>query len=310
MSDLFDHALREKYNSMKINDPLVFIKNAIDWDAFTPLLKDLYRNDTDNGGRPNIPVKTMVKVLFLQSMFNMVDEQAEILIKDRISFMNFLDYPDQYPDARTIWLFRERLSKTGRDRIIWNELQRQMESKGIKVKKGSAQDATFITSDPGHVKHEEIREEGKTRRSKDGTFTKKNNRTFFGYKGHTIVDDNIPVPVIRSYAVSTAKDHDTTIDLSKRGITVYRDKGYFGHAPRGIDGTMDRRVRNHDLSVESKRRNIRISRKRSMVEYPYATMKRIFHFSHVMVTTIRRVRVKFMFACFAYNVHALKIING
>ena len=110
--------------------------------------------------------------------------------------------------------------------------------------------------------------------------------------------------------MSTAKDHDTTIDLSKRGITVYRDKGYFGHAPRGIDGTMDRRVRNHDLSVESKRRNIRISRKRSMVEYPYATMKRIFHFSHVMVTTIRRVRVKFMFACFAYNVHALKIING
>ena len=41
MSNLFDHALREKYNSMKINDPLVFIKNAIDWDAFTPLLKDL-----------------------------------------------------------------------------------------------------------------------------------------------------------------------------------------------------------------------------------------------------------------------------
>ncbi len=54
----------------------------------------------------------------------------------------------------------------------------------------------------------------------------------------------------------------------------------------------------------------RSSRKRSMVEYPYAIMKRIFHFSHVMVTTIRRVRVKFMFACFAYNVHALKIING
>ena len=72
MSGLFDHALREKYNSMKINDPLVFIKNAIDWDAFTPLLKDLYRNETDNGGLPKITVKTMAKVLFLQNMFNMV----------------------------------------------------------------------------------------------------------------------------------------------------------------------------------------------------------------------------------------------
>ena len=96
--------------------------------------------------------------------------------------MNFLDYPDQYPDARTIWLFRERLSKTGKDRIMWNELQRQLELKGIKVKKGSAQDATFITSDPGHVKHDEIRSDGKNRRSRDGSFTKKNSKTFFGYK--------------------------------------------------------------------------------------------------------------------------------
>ena len=206
--------------------------------------------------------------------------------------------------------YSEKEYKNRKDRIIWNYVQRQLELKGIKVKKGSARDATFITSDPGHVKHDEIRSEGKTRRSKDGSFTKKNNKTFFGYKGHTIVDDSIPVPMLRSYAVSTAKDHDTTIDLSKRGITVYRDKGYFGHDPKGIDGTMDRNVRNHKLSIESIRRNLRISRKRSMVEYPYAIMKRMFHFSHVMVTLVRRVRVKFMFACFAYNVHALKIING
>lgn len=84
--------------------------------------------------------------------------------------------------------------------------------------------------------------------------------------------------MIRTYAVATAKDHYTTIDLSKRGIIVYRDKGYFGHDPEGIDGTMDRSVRNHKLSIESIRRNLKISRKRSLVEYPYATMKRVFYF--------------------------------
>jgi len=160
------------------------------------------------------------------------------------------------------------------------------------------------------VKHEETRSEGKIRRSRDGSLTKKNSKTFFGYKGHTIVDDNIPVPMIRSYAVSTAKDHDTTIDLLKRGIIVYRDKGYFVHDPKGIDGTMDRSVRNHKLSIEPIRRNLRISRKRSLVEYPYSIIKRVFHFSHVMVTTVKRVRVKFMFACFANYARALKIING
>ena len=69
MNGLFDHALREKYNSMMLNDPLVFIKNTIDWDAFTQLLKNLYRNDKDNY---KIFVKTDVKLL-LMSMFNMVD---------------------------------------------------------------------------------------------------------------------------------------------------------------------------------------------------------------------------------------------
>ena len=86
------------------------------------------------------------------------------------------------------------------------------------------------------------------------------------------------MPAIRSYAVSTAKDHDTTVDLSERGMIVYRDKGYFGHDPKGIDATMDRSVRNQKPSIESVRRNLRISRKRSLVEYPYSNIKRVFHF--------------------------------
>ncbi len=169
----------------------------------------------------------------------------------------------------------------------------------------------FITSALGHQKHEEPGSEGKTRRSKDGPFTRKNNGTFFGYKGQSLVDDNNPSPVIRSYVVTTEKDHDTRIDLSKGGTTVYRDKRYFGSHPMGIDDTREKAVKNHKLSIQSLRRNRRISRKRSMLEYPYAVMKRLFHFSHVIVTLVqRRVRVKFMFACFGYIVHARKILQG
>lgn len=122
------------------------------------------------------------------------------------------------------------------------------------------------------------------------------------------MDDN-PVPIIRSYAVTTSMDHGTRINLSRVGITVYRDKGYFGSEPRGIDATMDKAMRNHKLSIESVRRNRRMTRKRSLVEYPYAVIKRAFYFSHAIVTLIRRVRVKFMFACFAYNIHALNILQ-
>ena len=150
---------------------------------------------------------------------------------------------------------------------------------------------------------------GNTRRSKDGTFTKKNNRTYFGYKGHLLTDDN-QVPIIRSYAVTTASTHDSKIDLSRAGIPVYRGKGYFGTKPKGYDATMAKVIGNFKLSHRTVMRNLRISRKRALVEYPFAIMKRVFHFSHTPVTLSRRVRVKFMFSCFAYNLFALNILKG
>ena len=172
--------------------------------------------------------------------------------------------------------------RPGREKTIWNELQRQLDSKGIRIRKGILQ---------------------------DGTFTKKNNKTFFGYKGHILTDLN-SVPIIRSYAVTTASTHDSRIDLSKNGIPVYRDKGYFGVKPKGYDATMAKAIVNFKLSLRSIMRNGRISRKRALVESPFATLKRMFHFSHTLVTLSRRVRVKFMFACFAYNLHVVKILQG
>ncbi|WP_172399411.1 transposase [Cuniculiplasma divulgatum] len=94
MSDLFDTALTEKYKQYFLNGPFAFMKHAIDWSGFDPLLKDLYCNDTDKGGRPKIPIITMVKDLYIHSIYNLMDEHSEKEIHDRISFMNFLDYPD------------------------------------------------------------------------------------------------------------------------------------------------------------------------------------------------------------------------
>lgn len=46
-------------------------------------------------------------------------------------------------------------------------MQRQLESLGLKIKKGMIQDATFIHSNPGHAKADKPRgDEAKTSRSK------------------------------------------------------------------------------------------------------------------------------------------------
>jgi hypothetical protein len=49
----------------------------------------------------------------IQAANNLSDERAQYLINDRLSFMRFpgLSLGDRVPDARTIWLFRERLTR-------------------------------------------------------------------------------------------------------------------------------------------------------------------------------------------------------
>ena len=63
--------------------------------------------------------------------------------------MNFLGHPEKLPDRNTIWYFRERLSKTGKDRLVFNEIRDQIMAKRIRIKKGTMQDASFIETGIG-----------------------------------------------------------------------------------------------------------------------------------------------------------------
>ena len=95
---------------------------------------------------------------------------------------------------------------------------------------------------------------GGTRRSKDGTWTKKNNSSHFGNKLHTVQGTDIPL--IREFVVTTASLHDSQVDLSMPGIPCYRDKGYAGAPCRGINATMDKASRNHPLTIDQIAGNI------------------------------------------------------
>ncbi len=244
----------------------------------------------------------MFKILILQQWYGLSDMEAEKQIADRISFMEFLGYPDEIPDSRTIWLFRERMSKTGTDRIVWNELQIQLDSMGLKVINGCAQDATFIEADPGSSK--KPRGEGaNTRRSRDGTWTKKGNEFHFGYKLHQKTD--LDYNLIRDIETSTASLHDSQIDLSREGEVILRDRGYFGVKAKGIDYTMKRRTTKQPLGELDKEYNNLISRIRAPCERPHAVIKRIFNAGRVLVTTVARVHVKMVVTAFAYNLYQL-----
>jgi len=140
-------------------------------------------------------------------------------------------------------VLQERLSKTGKERLVFNEIRDQIMARHISIKKGTMQDASFIESDMGQY-GKPRGDDAKTRRSRDGASATKNGEKHFGYKAHTLVNQ---IKIIEKLSVTPANAHDSKIDLSIPGIVCYRDKGYFGSECKGIDGTMDRAARNHNF---------------------------------------------------------------
>ncbi len=302
MKNLIDFALQEKYAKVKkLRSRLEDMKNIIDWDCFLKLLPD----NESSRGRPEYDKTLMLKILFLQGWYSISDEEMEFQIYDRLSFQQFLDFPESIPDFSTIWRFREELTNGNIIDGIWEELQNQIENNGIEVKKGVIQDASFIIADPGK-KNSGMKgrgREAKTSRSKDGTWTKKGKKSIFGFKSHIKTDNK--TKIITEVGVTTARTFDGHIDLANPDEIVYRDKCYSGIKTKAIGNASMKRG---NLTPHEKLRNKRIAKKRCRGEHPYGTMHRSFKAGKTRLTTLTRVFIQHVFVCMAYNVHRLRFL--
>lgn len=304
MESLVDFGLREKYSKVKqLRDKLEKVKNIIDWNS----LIRLFPERENLVGRPNFEKIFMVKVLFLQACYGMSDEETEYQIYNRLDFQQFLDFPKIIPDYSTIWRFREELSEGDIFARIWEEIQRHIKSKNLRIEEGIIQDATFIEAEPGKT-DSGMNNRGrmaKTSRSKEGSWTKKGKRSIFGFKAHTKVRRGSKI--IEEFAVTTAKTHDGKIDLAEPEDIVYRDRGYSGMGTRAKgDATMKR----GKLSQKDYYRNLRIMKKRSIGEHPYGMINRSFHGGTTKLTEIHRVFVQTGFVFIAYNIFRVIFLMG
>src|SRR4249920_3767863 len=84
--------LSERHKKLgKTRDFLERVNRCVAWEAFRPMLdRALNRKKHDKGGRPAYDAVLMFKVLVLQALYNLSDEQTEYQILDRLSFMQFL----------------------------------------------------------------------------------------------------------------------------------------------------------------------------------------------------------------------------
>ena len=127
---------------------------------------ELLRSDLDQalaysdgvqGGRPPFDPVMMFKILVIQATNNLSDERAEYLINDRLSFMRFLGLglSDRVPDARTIWLFREKLTKAGAIGSLFERFDATLRQSGYIAMSGQIIDASLIAAPRQHNTDEE-----------------------------------------------------------------------------------------------------------------------------------------------------------
>src|SRR5271165_2270831 len=149
----FDVEDRLKQLSAK-GDALERLSAVVDFELFrADLERAVVRSDRSRGGRPPFDHVLMFKVLILQSSHNLSDERTEYLIRDRLSFMRFLGLglADTVPDAKTIWGFREALTRAriaGRPAIevVFERFDAVLATAGFLAMSGQIIDASIVAA--------------------------------------------------------------------------------------------------------------------------------------------------------------------
>ena len=144
---LFDEQIRLDKLSKKL-DPLEQLSRHVDFEFFRkPLVKALGKtDDKSKGGRPAYDYLLLFKILILQRYYNVSDDAIEYAILDRLSFMRFLGLGinDPVPDAKTIWLFRDKLTTGNMVEKLFAHMDNQLDKDGVIVHKGKLIDATIV----------------------------------------------------------------------------------------------------------------------------------------------------------------------
>ena len=131
----------------KTGDPLERLARVVDFEIFrSELGRALGRSERAKGGRPPSDAVLMFKILVLQALYGMSDEQAEYQIQDRLTFMRFLGLGlgDKVPDYSTIWRFREALVAAGAIEALFARFDADLKDRGYFALGGQVIDASIV----------------------------------------------------------------------------------------------------------------------------------------------------------------------
>jgi len=307
--------------------------------------KSIKRSDGSKGGRPPYDLVLMFKILVLQALYTLSDEQTEFTIGSRLSFMRFLGLgmTDPVPDATTIWLFREHLTRSAAMDKLFARFDKVLTDKGYLAMSGQIMDASIVAAprqrntddEKQAIKEGRIPEDWEDnpakRRQKDvdARWTAKVSNSkpredgqpqrdlavpAFGYKNHLSTDK--PHGLIRKWTVTDAAAHDSArlpelLDKNNTAGGVWADTAYRSNkneihmAKNGFVSQVHRKKpTGRPMPERILKATGRKSRVRSKVEHVFAVQKGPMAL-FIRTVGIARARAKIGMANLVHNMKRL-----
>jgi len=314
----------------KLKDPLEKLSSKIDFEMFRPLLESIYGN-TDrksNAGAKPYDYIMMFKVLILQRLYNMSDEQTEFQINDRLTFRRFLNLElgHRVPDTNTIWNFREKLKTDNNEKKLFDCFYKKLSESGLVIGEGKLVDASFheaprqrnTREENAQVKQGEVPDNWKENPHKlshkdiDADWVKKNNETFYGYKNHIKADERSKL--IDDYAVTSASVHDSQtleelLTTEDKGQDLHADSAYTGPNQEatinkvGMNNQVhEKGYRNKPLTAEQRESNRKKSKKRARVEHIFGFIENSMNGTYIRTIGKHRAKVIIGLTNLVYNI--------
>jgi IS5 family transposase len=343
---LFD--ITERYEKLSAGgDALEKILQVVDFEVFRSKIEvALARKEGAQGGRPAYDGVMMFKIFILQALYDLSDDAVEYQIKDRLSFMRFLGLTLSHPvpDAKTVWLYREKLNETGACECLFQVFNEELKRRGYVATSGQIVDATVVSApkqrntktENALIKEGGVPEAWRDQPSKlaqkdtDARWFVKRNKAkpddtkanpnvdlsipHFGYKNHVCIDRQHGF--IRKYCVTPANVYDGRVlgellDDENDVKCIWGDTGYRSAknetllASQGYASYIHhKKPKNRPLPAEHQVANAQRSSIRAKVEHVFACEKQRLQ-AFIRTIGIVRARSKLSVLNLVYNLQRL-----
>lgn len=318
------------------------INKCIDWNAVEVKIKKYYNKGASVAGRPSYAGLLLFKMCLLQTWYGLSDYEVEEKVNDSLSFMQFvgLKLEDEVPDHSVVSRFRTEMTKQDAYEKIFEQINEQLEAKGLIVKTGALVDAS-ITESPRRPKgkttymiaddrKEEERDEADMRKEQqqrqlikstqpgvdpEAAWLKKAGKLYYGYKKHLCTDEQEGMITAVVTTAANESDMHHIVDVTdkaklKRGTRVKADKGYASSenrkalAQKGFKDTiMHKATKNKPLTLWQIKFNQMISKTRYKIERTVGSIKRWFRTGIARYVGLGKTHTQHLMEAIAYNLY-------